>query len=162
MNRPIFVLLCLLLIAAIALATHFVSHPESGSNQPVVYHVKVEVPVTDPKPTPTSSTQPPLTSQPVENSAFALVGKSKAELITKMGSPRSQIEASGVQILRYNDYIIKLKEGLVQSVDVAPKETHSDTRVRVQTMPQQQVRYSTPVAVVQEPTQMGEQSWQRR
>jgi len=144
MSRPLVVLLSLLLVAAIAVAFHFAARPEPVSNKPVVFQVKVEEPAPVQKPA----------APPVENPAFAMVGQSKAELITKMGAPRSQMEANGVQILRYNDYVFKLKDGLVQSVDVAPKETHSDVRARVQSMPTQQTRVSAPVMAAQESAQM--------
>jgi len=92
--------------------------------------------------------------RPAEEPITALIGQPKSELIKRMGAPRSQIDAPTVQILRYEAYIFKLKEGVVQSIDAAPKEVHSVPSPKVAAAPQRQTQRPIQQTQVQINTQI--------
>jgi hypothetical protein len=136
MNRFSAALLFVCLIGASAAAYRsFSREPE----HPPAPQPAAPAPVAVPDPVPVASPAP-------ENPAFALVGQPKSAVYAKMGAPRSQMEGNGIQVLRYETYIFRIKDGVVQSVDVALKETRSPAQPAIQA--QAQVAPARPVQQV--------------
>jgi len=135
MNRVLLAVFCVCLIGASAAAYRKYHHVEPPTTLPIV-----QVPMA--------------IERPAEEPITALIGQPKSELIKRMGAPRSQIDAPTVQILRYEAYIFKLKEGVVQSIDAAPKEVHSVPSPKVAAAPQRQTQRPIQQTQVQINTQI--------
>lgn len=90
----------------------------------------------------------------VEEPITALIGQPKSVLVKRLGAPRSQIDANGIQILRYETDIFKLKDGVVLSVDPAPKELRSTPKPQVVATPAPQVHRTVQQTQVQINTQI--------